>query len=111
LALIGVIDARGVDSILAFVQRVRHTSSGCMKAPSGPPVGAGLDPKLSADEMATLAGTWDSELQIVEGKEVPITEMSKSNIVISGNSLVRYVFAADGRELTPVRPQTPSRSR
>ncbi len=45
--------------------------NGCSRSPSGPGVGANVDPRAKADELAALAGTWVYERQIVEGKEIP----------------------------------------
>jgi uncharacterized protein (TIGR03067 family) len=69
----------------------------------GPGVGATVDEKVKAEELALLAGTWVYERQVVEGREIPIAEMSKSNIVIRGNLLTRDVYRADGKQLIPVK--------
>ena len=68
----------------------------------GPPVGEKVDPKVKADELAAFAGTWVYERQVVEGKEIPVAEMGKSHIVISGDTLTRHAYAADGRALHPI---------
>ncbi|MDB5309236.1 MAG: hypothetical protein JWO38_3438 [Gemmataceae bacterium] len=62
---------------------------GCGFSPSGPPVETTLDPKMTANELATPAGTWEDEWQVVEGREMPIPDMRKDTIVGSGISLVR----------------------
>jgi uncharacterized protein (TIGR03067 family) len=76
---------------------------GCGSSPSGPGVGANVDPKTKADELAALGGTWVYERMVVEGKEIPVAQMSKSHIVISGDSMVREIYSADGQQLTPMR--------
>ena len=75
--------------------------AGC--GPSGPGVGANVEPQVKADEFKALAGTWSYERQVVEGKEIAVASMSKSHITIRDGLLVREVHAADGRRLTPVR--------
>lgn len=69
--------------------------------PTGPGVGANVDPQVKADELKALAGTWAYERQVVEGKE--ITGMGKGDIIISGDSLVREIYTTDGRQLPSVR--------
>jgi uncharacterized protein (TIGR03067 family) len=75
----------------------------CGCKPSGPPVGANLDPKVSADELAALAGTWVYERQVVEGREIPITDVRKDTIVISGTALVRNGYRSDGQPLSSIK--------
>jgi uncharacterized protein (TIGR03067 family) len=76
---------------------------GCGSSPTGPPVGANLDPKVISDELARLEGTWIYERQVVEGSEVSIEDMQKDTIVIKGNSMLRTVSSKSGERLTPVR--------
>jgi len=78
-------------------------AAGCNSKPSGPAVGANVDPKMTAEELAILAGTWVYERQVVEGGEIPMANMTKETIVISGNLLVRNVFRADGQPLQPIK--------
>ena len=77
------------------------TTIGC--GSPGPGVGANVDQKVKADELALLAGAWVYERQVVEGNEIPVAEMGKSNIVISGNTLTRDVYRSDGQRITPMR--------
>jgi uncharacterized protein (TIGR03067 family) len=78
-------------------------SVGCGPSANGPGVGANAEPKVKADELAALAGTWVYERQVVEGQEIPIANMSKNSIAISGDSVVREIFTADGQRLAPMR--------
>jgi uncharacterized protein (TIGR03067 family) len=72
-------------------------------SPTAPGVGATVDPKTKAAELAALAGYWVYERQVVRGKEIPIAQTDKSHILIRGDSLVREIYSADGRRLTPIR--------
>ena len=76
---------------------------GCGPSADGPGVGANVDPKTKSDELATLTGTWLYERQVVEGKEISVAGMGKSHIVISGDSLVREVYSADGQRINPMK--------
>ena len=68
------------------------------KKPTGAPVGANVEPKTVAEELAALAGTWVYERQVVPDLgEVPIDEMRNSTIVITGNSLARKGVLPDGQ--------------
>ena len=93
--------ARGVMIALPF--SLTLVALGCGSKPNGPPVGSNLDPKAVADELAALAGTWEYERNVVEGRETPAAEMPKGKIVISGNVLVRTVVGADGQQLRPIK--------
>jgi hypothetical protein len=49
---------RGVGSVLlALTLPAAFLAAGCRARPSAPPVGAGLDPKVTAAELAALEGT------------------------------------------------------
>jgi uncharacterized protein (TIGR03067 family) len=78
-------------------------AAGCNSKPAGPPIGATVDPKLVADELGTLAGTWVYERQVVGGREIPIAELRQDTIVVTGNSLVRSLAGGDGQRVKPVR--------
>jgi len=93
--------ANGPASALVLI--LAFCAFGCGSKPNGPPVGANLDPKVASNELATLAGTWAYERQVVEGREIPIFDMHKNSIVISGNSLIRNVIKIDGSALPPIR--------
>jgi uncharacterized protein (TIGR03067 family) len=95
-----MVDIRRVPSGLILASALFAT--GCGSKPGGPPVRADLDPKVTAVELAKLAGTWVYERQVVEGDEMPIADMRQDTIVISGNLLVRNVFR-QGRSLKPVK--------
>jgi uncharacterized protein (TIGR03067 family) len=77
--------------------------TGCGSSPTEPPVGANLDPKTTAAELATLAGIWVYEQQVVEGREIEISKLQVATIIISGNTLVRNGTRADGQQLSPMR--------
>jgi uncharacterized protein (TIGR03067 family) len=89
--------------LLTLVATSAFFGLGCGSKPKGPPVGSNLAPKVIADELATLTGTWVYERQVVEGREIPIADKRKDSIIISGNSLVRTVFQADGKSLPPLK--------
>jgi len=89
--------------LLILILPLMSLTTGCGLKPSGPPVGANLDPKVTANELAAMAGTWVYERQVTEGREVPIAEMETSTIVITGNSLVRNVNKAAGQSLPPIK--------
>jgi len=93
-------NVRGV--LLALVLPSWFCAAGCGSRPSGPPVGANLEAKVTAGDLAALAGTWVYERQVVEGREVPMAGR-KDTIVISGTSLVRNVFGPDGNPLKAVK--------
>jgi uncharacterized protein (TIGR03067 family) len=78
-------------------------AAGCGKSPSGPGVGANLDPKVTADELNALSGTWVYQRQVVEGKEIPIADLSNSTFVINGSSWVLNGYRADGKQMPPMQ--------
>jgi uncharacterized protein (TIGR03067 family) len=76
-----------------FVGFVLLGAVGCGPSASGPGVGANVDAKVKANDMAALEGTWRYERQVVEGREIDVAGMGKSHIVISGDTLVRHVYS------------------
>ncbi len=70
-------------------------------SPSNPVIGENVDAQAVAHELAALAGTWEYEKQVVEGKEMPIKSMSKDYITINGDSMVRETCSADGQRSWP----------
>jgi uncharacterized protein (TIGR03067 family) len=67
--------------------------SGCGKGAKNAPVGKNVDSKITSEEIRSMASTWKYERQVVEGSEVPLTEMASQSIVIAKNTLTRNVAA------------------
>ena len=68
-----------------------------------PGSGANTDPKLISADLALMAGTWEYARLAEDGKEVPVSGLGESHIVISEDTMTQEMYSADGKHVNTIK--------